>query len=80
MACPRDLLAFVQLCDRSPDLQGRVSRCEQPGQLLDLIGSEGLEVSLKELMAYSGELNMAYWPWITPQGSSRRSAFFSQRA
>ena len=79
MACPKDLLAFVQLCYRSPDLQGRVSRCEQPGQLLDLISSEGLEVSLKELMTYSGELNTPYWPWITPLGRSSRNAFFSQR-
>ena len=79
MACPKDLFAFVQLCDRSPELQGRVSRCEQPDQLLELISSEGLEVSLKELMAYSGELNTAYWPWITPLGRSCRSAFFNQR-
>lgn len=79
MSCPRDLLAFVQLCDRSLELQKRVGRCEQPGQLLDLISSEGLEVSLKELMAYSGELNTAYWPWITPLGRSSRRAFFNQR-
>ena len=79
MACLQDLLAFVQLCDRSPELQGRVSRCEQPSQLLELISSEGLEVSLKELMAYSGELNTAYWPWISQLGRSRRIAFFSQR-
>ena len=79
MACPQDLHAFVQLCDRSPELQGRVSRCEQPSQLLELISSEGLEISLKELMAYSGELNRPYWPWITPLGRSRRSAFFNQR-
>jgi len=44
-----------------------------------LISSEGLEVSLKELMAYSGELNTAYWPWITPLGRSSRNAFFNQR-
>ncbi|NQW39284.1 MAG: hypothetical protein HQ469_08890 [Cyanobacteria bacterium] len=79
MACSDDLLAFVRLCDRSPELQGRVSRCEQPGQLLELISSEGLEISLKELMAYSGELNTDYWPWITPLGRSSRNAFFSLR-
>ncbi|NQW38532.1 MAG: hypothetical protein HQ469_04945, partial [Cyanobacteria bacterium] len=54
MACPGALLAFVQLCDRDRELQKRVGSCEQPGQLLELISSEGLEVSLKELMAYSG--------------------------
>jgi len=79
MACPGALLAFVQLCDRDRELQKRVGSCEQPGQLLDLISSEGLEVSLKELMAYSGELNTDYWPWITPLGRSSRKAFFSQR-
>lgn len=79
MACPANLRSFVLLCDRSPELQQRVSRSQLPSELLDLISSEGLEVSLDELKAYSRELNMAYWPWITPLGQSRRREFFFQQ-
>lgn len=79
MACPPDLLAFVQLCDGNEALEERVRRCQHPGELLELISNQGLSVSIKELMAYSGDLNTAYWPWLTAIGSSRRSELFRRR-
>jgi hypothetical protein len=72
---PDAIVAFCKLLDGNHDLQQKVKAAINPKQIIDIAASEGCDISLDHLRAWSRELSASYFPWAS-MGYVWRRKFF----
>lgn len=78
MQPPEALVSFSKLLNGNRDLQAQVKAAQTPQEIINIAGSTGHQISLKELQMWSRELASDCFPWAT-MGYEWRRNFFKRK-